>query len=66
MPSPHRLRDTWATAAAECGIDMMATKILMNHSLGSSVTEGYMKPGPDATRAQAQRVADWLWGQMKL
>ena len=66
LPSPHRLRDTWATAAAECGIDMLSTKILMNHSLGRDVTEGYQKPGPEATRAQAQKVADWLWDKMEL
>lgn len=66
LPSPHRLRDTWATAAAECGVDAMATKILMNHSLGRDVTEGYQKPGPEATRAQAQKVADWIWNKTAL
>lgn len=66
LPSPHRLRDTWATAAAECGVDALATKILLNHSLGRDVTEGYQKPGPDATRAQAQKVADWLWDKANL
>ena len=66
LPSPHRLRDTWATAAAECGVDALATKILLNHSLGRDVTEGYQKPGPDATRAQAQKVADWLWAKAGL
>ena len=66
LPSMHRLRDTWATAAAECGVDALATKILLNHSLGRDITEGYQKPGPEATRTQAQKVADWLWNKAAL
>jgi len=40
LPSPHRLRDTFASAAHEARIHPMDLKILLNHSLpGGDVTE---------------------------
>lgn len=34
-PSPHRLRDTIATAAFESGCDPLSVKLLMNHIVGN-------------------------------
>lgn len=44
LPSPHRLRDTFATACLEAGIGSLETKVLMNHALPSGdVTMGYQR-----------------------
>lgn len=61
MPSPHRLRDTFATAAHEAGVHPFDRKALMNHKLPESdVTEGYTRPSDDHLRKAADRVADFL------
>lgn len=60
-PTPHRLRDTFATACLEAGVGMLETKVLMNHSLpAGSVTEGYMRPSLEHLRAAAEKVAAFL------
>ena len=38
----------------------MALKALVNHSLGSDVTEGYVQMNAERLREPAQRVADKL------
>lgn len=60
--SPHRLRDTFATAAHEVGVDWILLKILMNHTLsgGGDVTSGYIKPGLELLRMAAEKVAEFL------
>src|SRR5690606_28988517 len=47
LPSPHRLRDAFATASHEARIHPLDRKILMNHTLpkGGDVTDGYIRPG---------------------
>jgi integrase len=61
QPSPHRLRDTFATAAHEAGISRFDTKILMNHALPQGdVTEDYMRPTTEHMRAQQERISSFL------
>lgn len=61
LPSPHRLRDTFATACLEAGVGHTETKILMNHSLpNSDVTVGYQRPSTDHLRWCAEKVAAFL------
>jgi hypothetical protein len=61
-PSPHRLRDTYATAAHEAEIPRLDQKILMNHKLpkGGDVTEGYQRPSWDHLVQQQERIAQFL------
>mgnify|MGYP000154712825 CR=1 FL=1 len=63
--SPHRLRDSWITASTECGVQMIHTKALCNHSLPSSgdVTMGYVKPSIEALREATEKVARFLLGK---
>ncbi len=63
--SPHRLRDSWLTAATECGVQMIHAKALVNHSLPSSgdVTMGYIKPSIEALREATEKVAAFLLGK---
>jgi len=60
--SPHRLRDLWITASTECGVQMIHTKALANHSLpsGGDVTMGYVKPCIEALREATEKVARFL------
>ncbi len=65
-PSPHRLRDTFATAAHSAGVDQLSLKVLMNHSLpGGDVTEGYIRPQDARLRDAAERIAALLVERMK-
>lgn len=66
FPSAHRLRDTFATAAHEAGVDPLSLKVLMNHALpsGGDVTEGYIRPGLDHLRGEIEKVAAFLLGRM--
>jgi len=61
-PSPHRLRDTYATAAHEAHVPTLDQKILMNHMLpeGGDVTEGYKRPSWDYLVGEQQRITDYL------
>ena len=58
--SAHDLRRTYVTVAEAADISAMALKALVNHSLGQSVTEGYIKMTTDRLREPAQRVCDRL------
>lgn len=61
MKSPHRLRDTFASAAKDAGLDWFTLKVLMNHRLPSGdVTAGYVLPGLDGLRAATEKVAALL------
>lgn len=62
LPGPHRLRNTWATAANECGVDLLSIKTLMGHALpsGGDVTLGYMRPSDAHLKVQAEKVAAFL------
>jgi integrase len=58
--SAHDLRRTFITVAESCDISPMALKCLINHSLGSDVTSGYVQVTTERLRLPAQRVADRL------
>jgi integrase len=61
IPSPHRLRDTFATAASEAGLARQEIKLLMNHVLPQGdVTDGYIRNSPEHLLACVERVASFL------
>lgn len=62
LPSPHRLRDTFATAAHEADVQWMDLKVLLNHvSPGTNnVTAGYIRPSVEHLRGCVDRVATFL------
>jgi integrase len=61
QPSPHRLRDTFATAAHEAGVSRFDIKILMNHALPvGDVTEDYMRPTMEHLAKQQERISRFL------
>ena len=67
LPSPHRLRDTFATAAHEARVHPLDLKVLMNHTLPASddVTEGYIRPSVEHLRGAAEAVAAFLLGRLR-
>lgn len=67
LPSPHRLRDTFASAAHEARVHPLDLKVLMNHTLpaGDDVTEGYIRPSVDHLRGCAEQVAAFLLERMR-
>lgn len=67
LPSPHRLRDTFATAAHESGVHPLDLKVLMNHALPAAddVTLGYIRPSLGHLRASVERVAGFLEERMR-
>ena len=58
--SAHDLRRTFVTVAESTDISPMALRALVNHSLGSDVTSGYVQMTAERLREPAQRVADRL------
>ena len=54
----HDLRRTFITVAESCDIPVYALKGLVNHSMGSDVTAGYVVAGPDRLREPMQKVTD--------
>lgn len=61
IPSPHRLRDTFATAASEAGLETREVKVMMNHVLPrGDVTDGYIRHSEEHLRARAEQVAEFL------
>jgi integrase len=62
LPSPHRLRDTFATAAHEVGVNPLDLKVLMNHALphADDVTQGYIRPSLAHLSASAEAIAAFL------
>ena len=58
--SAHDLRRTYITIAEALDLSPYAIKALVNHSLGSGVTEGYIKMDAARLRGPAQQVADRL------
>jgi len=61
LPTPHRLRDTWASAANEAGVGLIAIKVLMNHSLPEAdVTQGYIRPSGEYLRQAQECVTAFL------
>lgn len=66
LPSPHRLRDTFASAAHEARVHPLDLKVLMNHALPATddVTEGYIRPSIDHLRGCVEEVAAFLRSRM--
>jgi integrase len=60
LVAAHDLRRTFVTCAESVDISPMALKALINHSLGSGVTEGYVIMNPERLREPTQRIADRL------
>ena len=56
--SAHDLRRTYTTVAESCDISPYALKGLINHTLGSGVTEGYIGLSTTRLREAAQKVCD--------
>jgi integrase len=57
--TPHRARDTFATACAEAGVSVLATKILLNHR-DKTATEGCQRLGIEFLRAAVETVTAFL------
>lgn len=66
LPSPHRLRDTFASAAHEARLHPLDLKILMNHALPAAddVTQGYIRPSLEHLRGCVEAVAAFLQERM--
>lgn len=66
LPSPHRLRDTFASAAHEAGVHPLDLKVLLNHALPAAddVTQGYIRPSPEHLRGCAETIAAFLRERM--
>ncbi|MCY2961804.1 MAG: integrase family protein [Planctomycetota bacterium] len=64
LQSPHRLRDTFATAAREASVEKLALKVLMNHKLpkdgDGDVTDGYIRNSVEHLRVSVERVSAFL------
>jgi integrase len=58
--SAHDLRRTFLTAAESADISPIALKALVNHTVGSDVTSGYIILTTERLREAAQKVADKL------
>ncbi len=63
--SPHRLRDTFATAAKQLHVDTLDLKVLLNHRPpGGDVTEGYVRQDIDHLRHEIERIVEFLVSKM--
>ena len=58
--SAHDLRRTYCTTPEALDISPYAIKSLVNHALGTSVTEAYIQMSVQRLRGPAQQVADRL------
>lgn len=56
--TPHDLRRTFATTAADVGLERATIKRLLNHRTGADVTEGYIFQSVEALREPMQRIED--------
>lgn len=64
--TPHRLRDTYLTAAVEAGIGEIDRKVLVNHTWGSAdVTAGYVKQSLSHLRECQEKVTGFLVEKMR-
>lgn len=61
MPSPHRLRHTFATAGHEAYLRELDLKILMNHAQPrGDVTHGYIRVSVDHLRDCTEKITEFL------
>lgn len=62
--TPHRMRDTWISAAHECGVPRLTIKACVNHALPTGdETDGYIRPDVEHLRDAVERVATFLLGK---
>lgn len=65
LPSPHRLRDTYSTAAASCGLNEYTVDMLTNHRPTTGrVGRGYVGAEVDPLRAAQERVSAYLLSKL--
>ncbi len=66
FPGPHRLRDTFASAAHEAKVDWYDLKVLMNHALPANgdVTMGYIRVSVEHLREATEKIAGFLLEKM--
>jgi integrase len=60
----HDLRRTYATTAAEIGIDAYTLKRLLNHRTGNDVTAGYLNLSIDSLREAVQKIENEILARM--
>jgi integrase len=56
--TPHDLRRTFVTVAESCDVSVYALKAMVNHALGTGVTEGYVQMTTERLREAVERVSD--------
>ena len=56
----HDLRRTYITVAESCDIPVYALKALVNHTMGTDVTAGYIIANAERLREPQQKVTDKL------
>jgi integrase len=62
--TPHDLRRTFITVAESCNIPVFALKGLVNHTMGTDVTAGYVVADAERLREPMQKVTDRLKKQV--
>jgi integrase len=67
LPSPHRLRDTFASAAHESRVHPLDLKVLMNHALPApdDVTQAYIRPSIEHLRGCVETIAAFSLARME-
>lgn len=63
--TPHIARHTFASACAEAGLDVLATKALLNHR-SKDITEHYQKLSLGFLRGEAEKVVAFLLGKAQV
>jgi integrase len=67
VPSAHRLRDTYTTAAHAAGVDEITIEVLTNHRKPKgTVTRGYINPNGTTLGDAADKVAGFLCNKLRL
>ena len=66
LPSPHRLRDTYTTAANAAGLSPYDIDVLTNHRPPKgSVTAGYIRQDFKHLKKEQQKIADYFKEKIK-
>ena len=64
LPSPHRSRDAYISAAHAADIDLVTIKLLVNHRMSNSdVTEGYINPEVEKLRSAQEAITRYLFAK---
>lgn len=66
LRSPHRLRDTYISAAHELDVNVLDIKVLVNHRFASrDVTDGYKRASVERLREHQERVSTFLCSKLE-